>query len=89
MDPSKADIHRLAADSIRELFAKEPEQLSVSRLSVLLGQGSEATYRMLENCQIPATRLPNNRWLIYSSAVSKWLVSYHSDCAHEGATSNA
>lgn len=60
--------------AVREMFAGEGDRLSVNRLSELLGQRRETTYQMLIQGEIPAFRLPNDRWLILTAAVVRWLI---------------
>lgn len=81
-DPS----HEMTEQAIREIFRGEPLTLTVERLATLLGQGRETTYRMLNNREIPATRLPNDRWLIYSAAICNWLIHINRTIAgdHDG-----
>ena len=68
-------LPRLPEDAIRDIFAREPETLSIDRLSELLDQEPGATYRQLRAGELPfAIRKPNGQWLVYSSAVCSWLV---------------
>ena len=60
--------------AIQETFEKEGPTLTVARLSVLLGQDRNTTYRMLNSGEIPAIRL-DDRWLIFTSAVKLWLIN--------------
>lgn len=60
--------------AIRETFAQEKPTLTVARLSALLGQDRNTTYKMLKSGEIPAIHL-GDRWLIFTSAVVKWLIN--------------
>lgn len=74
--PSRIDT--FAVTAINDALKAEPITLTVERLAYLLGQKRDTVYRMLSDGEIPATKLSNKRWLIYTSAVRQWLIDSHS-----------
>lgn len=64
--------------AIKETFDREGSTLTVARLSSLLGQDRNTTYRMLNAGEIPAIRL-DDRWLIFTAAVKLWLINKNDD----------
>ena len=76
-NPPPADD--FAVTAIHDALRAEPITLTVERLAYLLGQKRDTVYRMLADGDIPATKLTNGRWLIYTSAVRRWLITTHTN----------